>query len=899
MALKLSGSISLTGSLASNSSIEATVVSSSFFTGSYLDGLGNSGSADEVLISDGTGASVYQEINFLTNQGVTPASVNEFSISWEGGLNFSASALKVFGPGESFSRKQLNNKLLTLSSADGSNPRFDVFVFRTNQNDSTSGSIEIIEGTPNANPVYPDIDGNTEVPLKFVLIKAGASLPSDGSNEEDINTSDFSSANIYSDNAFDGNTWYTHGTSDTGANISGSVFFLSANNQRDYEYGNTVHGTAIKWPRTGYYNKFARAARIAFVHPSWESNGGIEVGDLDQLKLDIKFPSATTGDTSIAKQYRTQVYSNMYIEVWLLSGVTNSNGTYSVTTVARSRTNIGRTLDLTSDQFQTVTIDQASMQKYNAGKVTSGTKINYIYVNFYKNQWPYNSNGLGVPVADGLFIDNITWVNGSGASPQLDPEGKTISKATASEPVALSGKNNNAEGTSTAIVAGENNTVTTNRSFIGAGRNNLITGNTDSVIGGGSFNSSSNSCTFIGGGSNNILTGSAVSSSIIGGLNNSSSLANTHIIGSNITADKANYTYVNNIHIDGVVSGSTFSGSFVGDGSGLTGISGGGGSADDDWGDAGTYISSSKGISVTGGITGSALTIGNNHTTVGGSALASILAGSTNCLSASNYSAIIGGAINRVKTSAASTITHGCSNCISGSGMSIAGGRSNCVMDADCVGVLSGFCNLISGSNWNIIGGGYQNNICRTTYGAGGTNVIGGGQENCITGGGSWTGYATFIGAGRYNTGSGDSSAIGAGMNNSVSQGDRNFIGAGFCNSITGSGDNNFIGSGELNKINSNATGSNTIVGGCQNCVVGTFGTVVGGRQNCITHKDSFVAGTCITSSAENTFYVNNLFSTGSDGSNNVVILANLPTINPNNPGQLWNDSGTLKISAG
>ena len=355
---------------------------------------------------------------------------------------------------------------------------------------------------------------------------------------------------------------------------------------------------------------------------------------------------------------------------------------------------------------------------------------------------------------------------------------------------------------------------------------------------------------------------------------------------------------MNNLDVEGTVSGSIFSGSFVGDGSGLTGIAGGG-SADDDWGDAGTYISSSKGISVTGGITGSALTIGNNHTTVGGSALASILAGSTNCLSASNYSAIIGGSINRVKTSTSSTITHGQTNCISGSSMSIAGGQANCAMDADLVGILSGFCNLISGSNWNIIGGGYQNNICRTTYGAGGNNVIGGGQENCITGGTSWTGYATFIGAGRYNTGSGGSSAIGAGMNNSVSQGDRNFIGAGFCNRITGSGDNNFIGSGELNKITSNYTGSNIIVGGCQNCVVGTFGTVVGGRQNCITHKDSFVAGTCITSSAENTFYVNNLFSTGSDGSNNVVILANLPTSDPTNAGQLWNDSGTLKISAG
>jgi hypothetical protein len=30
-----------------------------------------------------------------------------------------------------------------------------------------------------------------------------------------------------------------------------------------------------------------------------------------------------------------------------------------------------------------------------------------------------------------------------------------------------------------------------------------------------------------------------------------------------------------------------------------------------------------------------------------------------------------------------------------------------------------------------------------------------------------------------------------------------------------------------------------------------------------------------------------------------VVMLSNLPTSNPNNAGQLWNDSGTLKISQG
>ena len=966
MALKLSGSISLTGSLASNSSIEATVVSSSFFTGSYLDSLGESGSDGQFLMSDGIGGSSYSSVATVTGENRVAASAQNFSITWEGGLNFSASAAKVFLPDETKHRTQLGKKAISLSAADSSNPRFDAFVFRGNSSDETSGSVEIVEGTPSENPIFPDIDLVNEVPLKYVLLKAGASLPSDGSDENDTSGADFSSANIYSDNANDGNSWRSFGSADSQANVSQSIFHtIRSSNFTFVDYEDTTHGTAINLGRlyTSVGFNTAHRSKFAFIHPEYETQG-LEIGTLDNLTFEIKFPSQITGSDANLIKERKRLKQSGYIQVNMYSFTTLSGGGTKSQIISQTylhfRDLTDADLDFTNDSFQKFTIPSNKIKKI--GSVNAGTKINFFYIHFNKPRTYFNN----IPADAQAYVRNVNWDDGSGPAAELDTTQAGLSKAAASKPVALSGKNNNASGTSTAIVAGENNTITTNRSFIGAGRSNLITGNTDSVIGGGSFNSSSNSCTFIGGGSNNIVTGSGTNAIVVGGTLNTGSGAcsfigggeknnvtgshssivggqcngicgtgtlgcntigggffnrilngscrsgilggtnntltgtdSSFIIGTSLVGTADCTTYMNNLDVEGTVSGSIFSGSFVGDGSGLTGISGGGGSADDDWGDAGTYISSSKGISVTGGITGSALTIGNNHTTVGGSALASILAGSTNCLSASNYSAIIGGAINRVKTSAASTITHGCSNCVSGSGQSIVGGRSNCAMDADCVGVLSGFCNLISGSNWNVIGGGYQNNICRTTYGAGGNNIIGGGQENCITGGGSWTGYATFIGAGRYNTGSGGSSAIGAGMNNSVSQGDRNFIGAGFCNCIYNSGDNNFIGSGELNKINSYYTGSNIIIGGCQNCVVGTFGTVVGGRQNCITHKDSFIAGTCITSSAENTFYVNNLYSTGSDGSNNVVVFANLPTSDPTNAGQLWNDSGTLKISAG
>lgn len=104
------------------------------------------------------------------------------------------------------------------------------------------------------------------------------------------------------------------------------------------------------------------------------------------------------------------------------------------------------------------------------------------------------------------------------------------------------------------------------------GEFNRSTGDYSSVVG-GQLNSASADFSIVGAGKNNSLARPAASSSILGGFNNSSSFTNTHILGSNITADKANYSYVNNISIEGIASGSTFSGSFVGDGSGLTSLS--------------------------------------------------------------------------------------------------------------------------------------------------------------------------------------------------------------------------------------------------------------------------------------------------------------------------------------
>jgi hypothetical protein len=124
-------------------------------------------------------------------------------------------------------------------------------------------------------------------------------------------------------------------------------------------------------------------------------------------------------------------------------------------------------------------------------------------------------------------------------------------------------------GDNSIIGGGQENSIYTNWSSIVGGCKNIIEGTRGFGVGIIPLYS------FIGGGARNHISSSAISSSIVGGFDNTSDFANTHIIGSGLTADKADYTFVNNLDVEGTVSASIFSGSFVGDGSGLTGISAG------------------------------------------------------------------------------------------------------------------------------------------------------------------------------------------------------------------------------------------------------------------------------------------------------------------------------------
>jgi hypothetical protein len=167
------------------------------------------------------------------------------------------------------------------------------------------------------------------------------------------------------------------------------------------------------------------------------------------------------------------------------------------------------------------------------------------------------------------------------------------------------------------------------------------------------------------------------------------------------------------------------------------------------------------------------------------------------------------------------------------------------------------------------------------------------GYRASVTGGFRNTASATYshVSGGMCNTTSnGPSSSISGGYGNTISSayGD-DFIGAGFCNSISGS----YVGfsaivSGQLNKICGtsskcnvigggyanviNASGGANIVGGYENCIVSstnsfigggrsntisaaypsftTYGGILAGCNNRICHESSFIIGSSLTSSA-------------------------------------------------
>jgi hypothetical protein len=208
------------------------------------------------------------------------------------------------------------------------------------------------------------------------------------------------------------------------------------------------------------------------------------------------------------------------------------------------------------------------------------------------------------------------------------------------------------------------------------------------------------------------------------------------------------------------------------------------------------------------------------------------------------YSNIAGGCNNQA-LSAYSAVLGGCYNVTSGLYSSIAGGQGN-----------------IACGNWSNVAGGYLNSS------SGNYTIVGGGRSNCAIN------YAAAVIGGYGNTASGNSASIGGGINNTASGG---------YSSVVGGSNNKALsaGSNVNGGISNTASGIYSVVGGGKtNIVTGNYSGILGGFNNSLSGSNSFIIGSNISSSANNTVVVNNLSASSvcgvtlyGDGSNVTNVL--------------------------
>lgn len=294
----------------------------------------------------------------------------------------------------------------------------------------------------------------------------------------------------------------------------------------------------------------------------------------------------------------------------------------------------------------------------------------------------------------------------------------------------------------------------------------------------------------------------------------------------------------------------TFTGSFVGNGSGLTGV----------WhntGDLGTtpsvnflgtldnqpliikvngqqafeLVPTAGAPNVVGGYGNNFIVAGLTSATIAGGGSA----GATNRITGAGSGSFIGGGGNNQATSFNAVVAGGANNSALANASTISGGSENAV-SGDHDTIAGGQHNTTTNGNYNFIGGGLQNSIP-----GGGEIVISGGFSNYNIG------FYSTIGGGDENLiGIGaDHATIGGGYNNTIlgSLGQvSDTIAGGFQNTVQTNVAFSSIGGGIANLIQSNST-SVTIGGGTNNVVqTGSTNSVIAGGMNNLIQPFSFAA---------------------------------------------------------
>ena len=1011
MALQLSGSIDVIGGF--NTTQGGTYSGSGFYediflSGSIYDGSFNLGDPDTILAIDKNGKAKWEQKQNISDVSNNPVAVQrdfDYYINWEGGLDFSASAASIPIVDDSY---YIEKTVINLSSADATFARFDIIVATTGSNNT--GSFEVVEGTPAQSPFYPAYDENKSIALKYILVRAAATDAAaggdgtadndDGSNNtggDDDDDGDGSGGDPYRDfenrllwnsyNATD--QWVNQAYTDSLRSIRVKTLKSRAGTLKNFpspfeplESNAVIQIKAYESSPQNQNGAPVRAGNIqARSYNHTKPGGSFYLSDLNNISFFIKPTIA------FPNEYLAQIL------VYLVprSGLANDHFYLA------HRTLTPEYIDFQSTTFQKLTFNADEFMKItNSSGITEDiVGVQIVYKALIRGT---RANGgpsvIALDTVAGnssyvITLDKIVAQLGSGTPAEI-PTAKASNnklpafKATYGSPtiknLKVNSKGTKLIGNYSNILGGSNNIITgsstvTSSIFSGTtGSFEIVNGPEYSSIIGGYENFISGSITgsAILGGFNNKITSNF--STVIGGQNNTSSFDNTFIIGCNLTADKVAYTFVNNIDIQGTASASIFSGSYVGDGTGLTGVTASPAGTDTQvqYNNSGvlgassnfTYDGTTLNLAYTG--TNDLLRL---TSTDGGAASAPDLTfcrnsaspadqdtlgviqffGQSDFPACKNYASIfsrIGCAtagqtrgnllfkadrcnafINTLTISPeglyilppSDTAETGegigltVNGTISGSSdLIIEGTISASIFSGSFVGDGSGLTGIAGGSG----GGDYLPYITGSTLGSifpttgshcttlGNFATIAGGTQNTASG------QCSFIGAGECNYASTTSATVVAGCNNEAlspnsavvggesnsARANHSFIGSGRFNTVCGW--TGGITSGACNCISS-AINYAIIGGGVRNTGSAHCSGILGGADNYISgsHNDSFIIGSNITSSAACTTFVNNLKAQGPSSGTTVVILENLPTINPNNPGQLWNDSGTLKIS--
>ena len=455
------------------------------------------------------------------------------SVVYVSGLIFSASVDNVELIGNTFS---VTSSIITLDTASATFDRVDAIVAELSS--SVGARITNITGTASADAAFPILDPENQIPLKYVKVKANATTPSSaGVDAFDQKTpEDFETVLVYNE-----------GTGLPGEWSTGSA--------QQNQYWSQVPGNTYQSTEEAYNGTYAIKTSLKKLGGStrgsgyfWSPRLRYDITDGNQYQL-----GRIAGFSFYIKLKTNLIASQPYFNAGITVSKANSQGQYYSTFYPNNVgffTNKGINLsDTTNWQYVTFSVTDFG----------GGDLINQFASSVVEMFQIGAAGGSSVlPDEAFVYIDYIQMHLGS--LPASDPNnsgGPTGNTST----TAGTGVYKQGDTSFSIIPTNALSCVTSDFSTIGGGQNNKIT---------------SSQYSYIGAGQNNILASGSNYSSILGGSNNTSSYENSFIIGSNLTSNKACYTFMNNLDVAGVVSGSIFSGSFIGDGSNLTGISGSG-----------------------------------------------------------------------------------------------------------------------------------------------------------------------------------------------------------------------------------------------------------------------------------------------------------------------------------